>query len=280
MKDALRDMLDERPIPGLVVGGLLDDPDRLIRALRDLSADADRELGWDRLDGQVAVGFELAGERVGLGPPLFEGSDEDRAELWIDPRRGLPVRVLVHLVSHVSAVHDLPMNASFDLTAVYDQFDLDTPLPADWFDAVVPDDYTPAGPEEKVLAQVPDEAAFIDGLRAFSEITGRYPGSLHAMDLMYEVSFVVGYMQAKRLAAERRGEAPGTTPDWHEFGRRTQGMMLYTVLEADGREPQYFGKEVQPGDAESVLLFWTLPDGRTRVIYGDLSIETLDQAPQ
>ena len=53
--------------------------------------------------------------------------------------------------------------------------------------------------------------------------------------------------------------------------------MLYTILQADGREPQYHGKEVHPGDAESVLLSWTLDDGRTRVIYGDLSAETLDQ---
>ena len=56
--------------------------------------------------------------------------------------------------------------------------------------------------------------------------------------------------------------------------------MRYTVLEADGREPQYFGKDVQPGDADSVLLSWTLRDGQTRVIYGDLSTETLDQPPQ
>ena len=50
---------------------------------------------------------------------------------------------------------------------------------------------------------------------------------------------------------------------------------FYTNLVKNGREPEYFGAQVRPGDAESVLLRWRLEDGGTRLVSGDLSTETL-----
>ncbi|MAT70071.1 MAG: hypothetical protein CMJ58_11165 [Planctomycetaceae bacterium] len=50
---------------------------------------------------------------------------------------------------------------------------------------------------------------------------------------------------------------------------------FYQRLATDGRQPEYFGATVEPGDAAGVLLKWQLEDGRTRVIYGDLHAETV-----
>ena len=54
--------------------------------------------------------------------------------------------------------------------------------------------------------------------------------------------------------------------------------MFYKMLANEEREPEYFGATVKPGDSKAVLLKWKLDDGRYRVIYGDLRVETVDSA--
>ena len=50
---------------------------------------------------------------------------------------------------------------------------------------------------------------------------------------------------------------------------------FHQKLAEEGRQPEYFGATVQPGDAEAVLMKWNLEDGQIRVIYGDLRVQTL-----
>ncbi len=52
--------------------------------------------------------------------------------------------------------------------------------------------------------------------------------------------------------------------------------MFYKILANEQREPEYFGAIVKPGDEKAVLLRWKLDDGRHRVIYGDLRVESVD----
>lgn len=54
--------------------------------------------------------------------------------------------------------------------------------------------------------------------------------------------------------------------------------MFYQRLANEGHEPEYFGATVKPGDGAAVLLRWKLDDGKTRVIHGDLRVETVDDA--
>ncbi len=42
-----------------------------------------------------------------------------------------------------------------------------------------------------------------------------------------------------------------------------------------GRGAEYFGETVTADDADEVLIRWTLEDGSTRVIYGDLRVENI-----
>ncbi|MFQ5422909.1 MAG: hypothetical protein ACE5F9_02900, partial [Phycisphaerae bacterium] len=82
-----------------------------------------------------------------------------------------------------------------------------------------------------------------------------------------------GFIQAKRLAARHAGREPpkGPTP---ESMAGLRGLTFFAFLELAGREPEYFGKTVQPGDADAVLVRWRQENGDTRVVYGDLRLET------
>jgi hypothetical protein len=70
-------------------------------------------------------------------------------------------------------------------------------------------------------------------------------------------------------------DAPTEEASLKEVGAKRQPLIFFLVLQADGHDPQYFGETVQPGDAGAVLVEWTLDDGRTRAIYGDLEAATL-----
>jgi hypothetical protein len=55
----------------------------------------------------------------------------------------------------------------------------------------------------------------------------------------------------------------------------TGACQFYVRLIRDGHQPEYFGDTVKAADADAVLLRWHLDNGDTRVLYGDLTIETL-----
>ncbi|RJP37051.1 MAG: hypothetical protein C4547_06330 [Phycisphaerales bacterium] len=276
LKDAMRDLVADRPMVELHFGGALDDTAQLIEGLRTLAGDADRPLGERRIDGVSATGYEIDGARVGFGPPLYSESDDNRAEVWIDLRQDLPVLIVLHFVSRVNAVAGMPINATYTVTTEYSHFQIDPPLAADWFDPVIPVGYSQKQDQVVKIAGSLNEVAFLEALRAFGEQAGRYPKSLETMDVMYEVSYLIGSMQARRLAATSKGEPTDNLPDHRAVGQAVQGLAYYTVLEAAGRRPEYFGTSVTPGDTAALLLRWTLEDGRTRVVYGDLRVDDVD----
>jgi hypothetical protein len=78
--------------------------------------------------------------------------------------------------------------------------------------------------------------------------------------------------EAKRFLEEL------TTDVAYKLGQAT---LFYTHLLREGREPEYFGATVKPGDWDAVLMRWKLDDRHWRVIYGDLRAETvpMDQQP-
>lgn len=275
LDDQLKELADDVQGTDVQFMSLAQSPDRLLRGLGDLTAGADRELGRDTIDGREVVGYEIAGAKVGLGPPLTNDAPENRAELWVDAQTNSPARLLFHLVTSFAGTSDLPINATTTMTIVYDRFEWDPPLDAGWFEAVIPDGYTRQleGLPEKM--QMPDEAALIVALRAFSELAGRYPASLNAMSASQEVAFAIGSISAKRIAAERAGRPAPDLPDISALAESLPGLALYTLLEMKGRAPHYHGESVQPGDADTVLMTWNLDDDHQRVIYGDLRAETL-----
>ncbi len=279
MPEAFQEAAARAPKPDVHFMALSSDPDRLIRGLRNLTAGADRELGRDNFDGHEVIGYEIAGEKVGFGPPWTDNAKENRAELWVDAKNDVPVRLVFHYAQHVSGIRELPVATSFTLTTVYDQFEWDSPLPADWFEAIIPDGYKAHEDVAAVKVPPPSEEAFLLGLEAFAEMTDRYPSSLNAMSLGYEISVLSSTLRAKQLAARHAGRPEPEGPDTESLSK-VLGLTFYTFLEMTGREPEYFGAQVNPGEAEKTLIRWTLEDGNTRVIYGNLGVETLSSSQE
>ncbi len=81
----------------------------------------------------------------------------------------------------------------------------------------------------------------------------------------------------QRLIAERAKEFAEATGKLVQDAmiRATAAAAFYQRLANEGRQPEYFGAKVQPGDSDAVLLRWKLDDGRQRTIYGDLHVETV-----
>lgn len=275
ISDALRELLAERPLPEFHLIGLSSSPDRLIKSLQNLTLDADRELGRRMIDGREAIGFEISGEKVGFGPPFFENTEDIHVEVWVDAESAAPARLVLHFTWTLSQISDIPIVPTYDVEAVYDQFELDVPLAAEIFEPVIPDDYKPGSFTQQQRSVLAEEADMIEALRVFAENAGRYPESLQLMDLTYEVSYLMGSLQAQRLVAKREGKDVGDLPDIQVIGQELQGLIYFAMLETSGRKPEYAGESVKPGDEESVLLRWVLEDGRERVVYGDLQVETI-----
>jgi hypothetical protein len=51
--------------------------------------------------------------------------------------------------------------------------------------------------------------------------------------------------------------------------------LFYNKLVLDGNDPAYYGKDVNAGDSNSVLMSWKISDDTYRVIYGDLTAENV-----
>jgi len=118
-----------------------------------------------------------------------------------------------------------------------------------------------------------DEASAIEGLRLFSEMTdGNYPSQMNVMTLTKESAEVLG----------RKFGAAKTKPTDEQIQQITAKavkfqapVLFYTKLTRDGNDPAYYGKDVTPGDANTVLMRWKISQGAYRVIYGDLSAENV-----
>jgi hypothetical protein len=84
--------------------------------------------------------------------------------------------------------------------------------------------------------------------------------------------------ERKRLIAERAKESAKATSKSTQEGmtQATAAAAFYQRLANEGYAPAYFGATVRPGVADAVLLKWKIDDGRNRVIYGDLHVETVE----
>ncbi len=232
------------------------DPDAFLKKLRELSEDASELLGSDQIDGREVVGFEIPAKQLGLW------GSEVSALLYVDAESALPVRLAVEMPGPEPGSH---------MKILYDQFEWDTPLDADLFEPTIPEDYV------EINIQLPpkDEATLIEVLGMYAELTdGRYPDDLDAMQLV---------MNTVRLLSDQmaaNGEKP--TPGTAAYGTLSQKVVavgaaveFHQRLIQEGREPEYFGREVTADDADAVLMRWRLDDRHVRVIYGDLAVETV-----
>jgi hypothetical protein len=119
----------------------------------------DRTLGEETINGRRAVGFEIAGWKLGLGNrDANAGSPSagsDWLRVWVDAEQDLPVRL----------EFNQRMDAQFATVTINQRWDN-----IKWNVPLDPADFQPPSAEEvaKTVAIPPiDEAAFVDGLRTW-----------------------------------------------------------------------------------------------------------------
>lgn len=234
-------------------------PDLWLNSLRRLSADADRRLGRRVVDGRVAEGFEIAASKLGYTGAAAPGQPPATAQLWVDAETRLPVRYEISIAG--------PEPGS-QIHVAHTNFRFDEPLAAEFFRPQIPDDYQ----RLEVTMPPPNEATLVAGLKLFVDLAGEYPEQLDS-------TFIVGrFAGALAAKAALSSEAPGVEALLGAAANQSMtlsaGCQFFAELVRDGRQPEYFGPDVEPGDARAVLLRWKLPGGQTRVIYGDLRAET------
>lgn len=254
MKTRITMTASDSPDPALVHKT----PEEWIRRLLRMTDQPDRRLGRQKVDGRVAEGFELSGAKLGPQDSSLEGTSfASSGQVWVDVETEMPVRFVVH-----GSITE----SDAELSIVHDQFRWGEPLEAAVFQP-------PTGEDQYDLSiRIPPstEAALIAGLRLYGDTLGEYPSVLESATM---TGRVMGTLVVKSGVARK--------PQDPEFKRISQevlvvhaGCEFYRKLERDGRQPEYFGVEVKPGDSKAVLVRWTLEDGRTRILFGDLRVET------
>ena len=227
------------------------DPTTLLRRLREHANGQIEHLGTQTDDGAISVGFRVAGEELGLPA-------DSSLELWVDPANKLPRRIIARLQA-----------GTVPVAIIAEQFVWDKPIPASIFQLDVPEHYR----ERPMKLSAPSEQALIDALAGFSQLTdGHYPGSKQANLRLLKMLAAIHLSQnedgSPAISNYPRGQ-------WDTVESLLAGGAYYLYLIHDHRKPTYFGSQVTADQHDAVLLQWQLPDGRQRLLHGDLTLKTI-----
>lgn len=226
--------------------------------LANYQGKADQDLGEKDVHGVKAKGFAVAWSKV-------TGDDSiGTMRVWIDPAKGLPVRIdldgfpgvrpgFMRVENFVWGEQDAKL---FDLTP-------------------------PAGYKEAKASMPSAEeiTTYINhGLAAYVKYNGgKYPqvkriyGDQHGEQLRK----IIGV--GKDVPGWIKPEAGKTwaDPKQGEFAYGSYGMSWINTLQRENEDCAYYGRTVTSNDAGKVLFRWKLTDGRYRVIFGDTKAETV-----
>ncbi|MBN2377338.1 MAG: hypothetical protein JXD22_13125 [Sedimentisphaerales bacterium] len=221
------------------------------------------ELPRETIDGVKVDGIEVTDPKFGGG--MFKSFS---ARFWAEVRTGLPVRMEMDMEME-SPQGSMVMNMVVDDY----QWDIDVE-PAD-FQPDIPDDYT-----EMANVKMPkmDTDGMIAGLQKYLDLTGKYPDEINPAALTGNLTEA---MKAKAQAQKEAGETIEEMSEDEIIQKSMEDMMpvqamvmFYMQLIQKDRDPAYYG-DVEPGDADAVLVRWLTDSGDYQVVYGDLSTETL-----
>ena len=174
------------------------------------------------------------------------------ARLWVDVATGWPVEVTL----------DITNDNTEQMTVVVSDFQWDAQVDPDMFASVIPQDYELMYTAD--LTQTESGDQLVDGLRYFAKINdGKYPAKLAIGDILGEIG---------EIYKAKSGE-PSFKLDDGQIANLKYGAQHFGRLEAEGKDPAYYGPSVTAADSGKVLVRWKLDNGQYRVIFGDLRIE-------
>lgn len=246
--------------------------------------DEQKDLGKDIINGVEVHGIEVN------HPSAKENNyNSFIGRMWVDVATEYPVRMEVEAEFGTGA-------DKRNIVQVFDGFEWGIDLEPAIFEPNIPSDYTMMA-ETKMPER--DEAGAIEGFKCFSEMTkGKYPNNIKTMmkegmdictqslyqstqqSLIKDMNIVPGVplSEAKKQELYNKAKKIGEEiqPEIMSSQMKLQGPVnFYYKLIQEGKDPVYYGKDVNAGDANAVLMRWKVSEGQYRVIFGDLSIETV-----
>jgi len=241
------------------------DPRDMVRQIIDCDYTA---LGTDTIDGIEVEGFQTT------DPAYAAGMMEDlKVTLWVDRQTQLPVK------SEIA----FKLNEQMQMEGVIEDFDWDIQVSPDDFEPQIDEEFTPVPGSGMKMPGMKEEDA-IEGLRFFARIVGKYPENLNVITLMKDLMTITTTDDVNELTDEAQS-LQEQLDDMDEEERQKKIMelmrpaqslgMFYIMLIQEKKEPEYYGDTVGPEDANKILLKWKHSETQYRVIYGDLTAETL-----
>jgi outer membrane lipoprotein-sorting protein len=211
---------------------------------------ADREVAASTIKGIRAPGFEIALTKI--DPDIGKGT----LSLWIDSATKLPLRAEVAM-------------ESVTLRMTFEDFEWNLPS-ASWFSVEPPAGYKDKTPPSTSPDVEEITKHIVTGLKTYAKYCdGKYP----------QAKMVYGDVTSMEMN-RRAGLPPRSPPKDNALGnvymecvKASTGFAWMNELQRHDAGAIYHGKTVGPQDRDKVLFRWTRPDGRFRVIYGDLHFD-------
>jgi outer membrane lipoprotein-sorting protein len=222
----------------------------LLAGSRDGKDNQYERLGEKTIDGKKAVGFRL-------------DTPADSATLWGDPATGAPLRI-------ESVFSGLPRTE-----VVMADFEINVDLQESLFDTKPPEGYKVQSMD--VDASAAREQDLVLAFTACAEISGGdFPDTLDMAGLNKLVmKFTLERIKNKEEVSEE--VVQGLMKQSITIGRGFQ----FALTLPESADAHYAGKGVKR-DAKERPIFWYKPEksDKYRVLYGDLTVQNADAAPQ
>jgi hypothetical protein len=210
----------------------------------EISEQDHEDLGTRRIDGRKTVGMRASGREI--VPELVDFAE---IEVWADVETKWPVRIEVQAYAadgrKVKRVR-------------WDRFEWNIPVTEEDYDFDIPRGWDVASGFEIEM----DEPHAIEGLRGIARVMDRYPSTL-------------AYEQLRPEFWKQLGMRMLTTDVLKEIHKIRATCSFYGELVRADKKVVYFGDRVEPGDGERVLMRWETGDDEYRVVFGDLTVDTV-----
>jgi len=219
------------------------------------------DLGRKVLNEVEVEGFQTT------DPAFMGGAMGDlKVVIWVDVKSWLPVCVEM----------SIKMSEQMQMEGVLEDFIWNLQVDASEFEPVIPQDYTTPLPGGYKMPSFNEETA-IEGLRFSLDNTSKYPEKLDIMTMMKDAVDIFRQTEDIDVNNLSQEAQEALSQKMIETMRPMQSLMgFYMMLVGEKKEPAYYGDVVGPNDIDKVLLRWKTGDNEYRVIYGDLSVETVD----
>jgi hypothetical protein len=213
---------------------------------------------------KVINNVEVKGIEVNNPPAVIGIYSNFIGRLWVDVATEYPVSIEVEGEMGTGA-------NKMKMFMVMDGFEWGMALEPAMFKPQIPADYTMLA-EMKMPGQ--DEISAIDGFKFFAEITdGKYPSQMNMMSAIQEA--IPGLRKQLNLAPGAQ-PSEGMQQELINKAIRLQSSYIFFIkLVKEGNEPAYYGDKVTAEFGDAVLMRWKVSDNQYRVIFGDLTVDTV-----